>query len=204
MGKRRKGRRKKIKEGFKNFIFSWEDFTFHYCVTEYLSPSYYVTDISKAAMKVKNANRWRSETYPEWIELLKKEIEIVGQNDCKLIFVGKSVGKFLKPQALNRNVLKTILHYSGQAGRKRKEIPQKYREDFEDFKKNLSSDAVLDFAENFLKQNSIPTPMTSEILANLKNNRNKLSKSRKELMFTYYREFQEISQIVGHHGYHPL
>lgn len=185
----------KIRNGFRNFIFSWEDFIFHYCITKYLSPSYFVTDISKAAMKVKDANRWRNKIYPKWIELLKEEIEIVGQNDCKLIFVGKSVGKFLEPKKLNRNVLKTVLHYSGQAGKQRKKMPQKYPKDFKNFKKNLSSDVILDFAENFLKQNSIPTQVIEWVLRKLKNSKTKLSESRKELMFTYYREFQENSQI---------
>lgn len=185
----------KIKNGFRNFILSWEDFIFHYCVTNYLSPSYYLTDISKAAMKVKDAKELKNKIYDEWIELLKQEIEIVGQNDCKLIFVGKSVENFLKPKVLNRNIAKTVLHYSGQAARQRKEIPKKYPEDFKIFKKcqNLCPDAILDFAKNFLKENSISPQMRDWILGKLKNNRTKLSESRKELMFTYYRQFQKIS-----------
>lgn len=195
--KNEKDAKEKIDNGFRNFILSWDDFIFHYCITNYLSHSYFVTDISKAAMKVKNANRWRNKIYPKWKEPLKKEIEIVGQNDYKLIIVGKSAKKFIsKHKELNRKVLKTVLHFSGQAGKQRKKIPQKYPEDFKDFKKNLSSDVILDFAENFLKQNNIPTQIMEWVLKKLKNNKTKLSESRKELMFTYYRKFQEISQIA--------
>lgn len=190
---------RRIREGFRNFILTWEDFVFHYCIATYLSPSYYVTDISQAAMKVNDADYWRNRIYPKWIELLKEEIEIIGQEDCKLIFVGKKVETFLKPKLYNakfsnREVLKTILHYSGQAGMKRKEMAQKYPEEYQDFKKNqdLSSKVILDFAQIFLKENDIPAKIMRWILRKLNNSRTKLSESRKELIFTYFREFRDV------------
>lgn len=186
----------KIKQGFRNFILSWDDFIFHCCITNYLSPSYYVTDISKAAMKVKDANRWRNEIYPKWIELLKEEIGIIGKNNCKLIFVGKSVKKFLEIEMSDFNVVKTVLHYSGQAGKQRKKMSDKYPEDYINFKRsqNLSFHLIVDFAENFLKENSIPSHMMKWILQRLKNSRSKLSESRRQLMFNYYRELNEIRE----------
>jgi len=115
-------------------------------------------------------------------------------------FVGQKVEKFLKTEMLNsefsnREVLKTILHYSGQAGKQRKEMAQKYPEEFQDFRKSqtLSSNAILDFTKNFLKENDISTQIICWILRKLKNSRTKLSESRKELMFTYYREFRDTA-----------
>ena len=129
----------------------------------------------------------------------KKEIDIVGQEDCKLLFVGKKVETFLKPKLYNgkfsnRDVLKTILHYSGQAGMKRKEMAQQYPAEYQDFKKNqnLSSKAIVDFAQLFLKENDIPVKVMRWILKKLHNSRTKLSDSRKELMFTYFREFRDV------------
>lgn len=184
----------KIKQGFRNFILSWDDFIFHYCIINYLSPSYYVTDISKAAMKVRDANRWRNEIYPKWIKLLKEEIRVIGKNDCKLIFVGRSVRKFLEIEMSDFNVVKTVLHYSGQAGKQRKKMSDKYPEDYINFIsiQNLSSQLIIDFAEKFLEENSIPSQMMKWILQRLKDNKSKLTESRKQLMFSYYQEFSEI------------
>lgn len=192
--------KRRIREGFRNFILTWEDFILHYCIHTYLSPSYYVTDISQAAMKVKNADYWRDRIYPKWIDLLTEEIELVGQEACKLIFVGTKVETFLKPKQVygklsNRDVVKTILHYSGQAGRQRKVLPYRYPEEFHDFKKNqtLSSKIILDFATMFLKENDIPVKTVRWILSKLKHSKTRLSESRKELMFTYYHEFRELA-----------
>ena len=48
-----------INEGFRNFLWSIEDFLFHYSIYHYLSPNYYITDISKVAVKTKIANETR-------------------------------------------------------------------------------------------------------------------------------------------------
>ncbi|MCF7887668.1 MAG: hypothetical protein K9L76_00160 [Candidatus Omnitrophica bacterium] len=192
--KNSKDAEEKIQNGFRNFILSWEDFIFHYCISEYLSRSYFITDISKVAMKVENANLWRDEIYPKWIEFLREEIKIVGKNNCKVIFVGESVRNFLETRLQECNVLKTILHYSGQAGRQRKELPQKYPKEFQEFKEHLSSGMILNFAEYFLKQNDIPLKIRQWILRKLNNSDVKLSESRRALMFTYYKEFQGIRE----------
>jgi hypothetical protein len=181
-----------VQNGFRNFIFDWDIQVFRYSIAEFLDPSYYVTDISKAAMRVTDANLWRNDIWPQWIDLLKEEIEIVGKDDCEIIFVGKNVENFLRSENLNRNVLKTVLHYSGQAAKQRKRIPQEYPKEFTKFKENLSSDGILRFAENFLEQNALPSEMKERILRGLENNKTKLSESRKKLIFTYYREFKEI------------
>ncbi|MFA4864772.1 MAG: hypothetical protein WC605_13500 [Bacteroidales bacterium] len=144
-------------------------------------------------MKVKDANRWRKDIYPKWIELLKEEIKIVGQNDCRLIFVGKRVEDFLKLKITNNNVLGKILHYSVNAAIYRKKLPQEYPEEYKKFKNNLSNSIILDFAKKYLKQYGIPRQMMVWILKKLKDDKTKLSESRKQLMFTYFKKFQEFS-----------
>jgi len=189
--------KKKINSGFKNFIYSWEDFIFHYCITEYLSPSYYLTDISKAAMKVNNANRLRKKIYPLWLDLIKEEIGIIGKEDCQLIFVGKQVGNFFKSNinSMKFNIPnnKPILHYSPQAVKKRNRIIENYPQDeFCDFKKNLSSERIIEFAEEFLKTNRINETIIEDTLKRLNNHKTKLSDSRKKLMFIYYKKFNSL------------
>ena len=184
--------KRKIRNGFRNFILTWEDFILHYSISAYLSPLYHVTDVSQAAMKVKDANLWRERIYPRWIELLRQKIEIVGQTDCRLIFIGNKVEDFLKGHSLNREYLKTIMHYSGQAAKKRKEVPRRYPGEFKTFKGSITSRTILDFARTFLHENGIPPQTRSWILRRLKRKSTKLSDSRKELLFTYYKELQEI------------
>jgi hypothetical protein len=73
-------------------------------------------------------------------------------------------------------------------------MAQQYSEEYQDFKKNqdLSSKAILDFAKIFLKENDIPTKIMRWILRKLNNSRTKLSESRKELIYTYFREFRDV------------
>ena len=183
---------RRIGEGFRNFILTWEDFLFRYCITNYLSPSYYVTDVSQAAMRVRDADRWRESVYPRWVKLLREEIEIVGNANCRLVFVGSKVEKFLKPGFSGRQVAKTLLHYSKTAARYRKAFPRRYPKEFGRFKKGLSCTTILDFAKEFLQRSEVPAQIADWVLNGLRFANAKLTESRKELMFTYYKEFQDI------------
>ena len=51
-----------IKEGFKDFAFSFTDFILHFCVREYLclgGKTHHLTNLSKGAMKVRDAGSQR-------------------------------------------------------------------------------------------------------------------------------------------------
>src|SRR5699024_7817782 len=66
----------KVKSGFRNFLYSMEDFILHYCVRRFLcenNASYHVTDISKGAMLIEKANTHRNERYGRWFSLLQEE-----------------------------------------------------------------------------------------------------------------------------------
>ena len=50
--------RAEVEAGFRNFVFSIEDFILHFCIRQYLCAAmerYHITDVSKGAMTVKRA-----------------------------------------------------------------------------------------------------------------------------------------------------
>ena len=72
--------RSRVKEGFRNFLFSTEDFIFHFCIRRYLCESaerYHITDLSKGAMLVDRSGPARDERYDRWYPLLEDEINLV-------------------------------------------------------------------------------------------------------------------------------
>ena len=75
----------KIAAGFRNFMWSMEDFILHTSARHYLcepGQTYYVTDISKGAMSVKRANLDRTVRYERWFPLLVQEIDLVAKPDA--------------------------------------------------------------------------------------------------------------------------
>ncbi len=188
--------KEKIKKGFKNFLFSGEDFCFHYSISEFLSPSYYLTDISKIAMLTKNAKDLRNEIYPKCLDLLKDEIDIIGLSNAKIFFVGNIVEEFFRKNNLNeeikkREVLEKILHYSRRASKYRKKIPNLHQREFKNFSENLefNDDDILEFAENLLNENKLKEGMKNKILEKLERGKI-LTNSRIELIFTYKKIFE--------------
>jgi len=151
----------KIENGFRNFMFSKEDIIFHYCINKYLSDSYYITDISKAAMNTKDALKYYSWIFPKWNNLLKEEIGIIGKK--------------------------------ANAAKYRKCVPEKYPNEYKEFKKIISDEIILDFAYNFLnKYEKMVKGIGKWAIDNLDKNQVVLTESIKMLMFTYYKEFKEI------------
>src|SRR5205823_5284840 len=64
--------RSKVEAGYRNFLFSIEDFILHFCVRRYLcgaAERYHITDLSKGAMLVERASLARSERYDRWFGL---------------------------------------------------------------------------------------------------------------------------------------
>ena len=162
-------------------MLTWEDFILHYCAANYLSDFYYITDISKAAMTVKCAKSHRD--YCRWGGLLKKEIEIVGQPDCRLIPVGKIAEEFLHkmlPVPKDR-ICERIIHYSPLAGRSRGTIPAT----------DVSKDDIRDHAVHFLTDNKIPESIRKKVMDKLKEP--ELTLSRKRLIFAYREAFKRLS-----------
>jgi len=186
----------KVQKGFRSFIKSWDDFAFLYSVSQFLSPSYYVTDVSKAAMKVKDANKYRECIYRESVQYLQEEINIVGKPDSEILCVGRAVHAFLKDRMPGVVGKSPLLHYSGQAARERKRIAERNKDEYAAFKRQFENDLtpsnVLAFADNYMKKHDVPVEMRVYILEALARNKTGLSESRKQLMYAYYRDFTLI------------
>jgi hypothetical protein len=61
--------RAKVEAGFRNFVFSIEDFILHFCIKQYLcepTQRYLITDWSKGAMLVEQAGVARTDRYDRW------------------------------------------------------------------------------------------------------------------------------------------
>src|ERR1039457_2100948 len=69
--------RSRVEAGFRNFLFSIEDFILHFCARRYLCGSaqrYHITDFSKGAMLVTRAGLARIQRYDRWYAFLQEEI----------------------------------------------------------------------------------------------------------------------------------
>ncbi len=182
--------KRRIMSGYKNFHWSIEDFIIQYTISEYLSESFYMTDISKVAMRVKDANKLRQDVYPKWIEHLKDEISLFGNEDAKLFFVGRVVEMWLS-EIFNDKCHQCILHYSALAANKRKELCKESPAEFREFcrSKLPTRENFLEFILKRLQQIEIGEIIGIEIYNRIERDNNIFSDSRKELLFSYYKIF---------------
>src|SRR5206468_7871919 len=103
----------KIAAGFRNFMWSPEDFILHYAARRSLCSAggtYHVTDISKGAMTVKMARIDRRARYARWAVLLDKEVTLIAKPGAHIIAIGRDVCSLLERNGLYRDV-KSIMHY---------------------------------------------------------------------------------------------
>ncbi len=190
--------RSKVEAGFRNFLFSLEDFILHFCARRYLckpNERYHITDVSKGAMLVKRAGVARPERYDRWYPLLLEEIDLVADPNAGIVAVGKVVSKYLKQRGFCRPYV-SVIHYSGQAVRARNEGINGRDDEFEAFKDSVTLQDVLAVAEEVLKASHVPTNFYDETMARLA--RSQLTVSRKKLIFNYKVAFESMrSSFVG-------
>ena len=184
--------REKVGAGFRNFLYSYEDFLLHFAARRYLcgpGERYHITDLSKGAMLVKKAAAERRARYDRWHALLKEEIALVGLPEASVIAVGKQVTRHLKRRGFPHPVT-TVLHYSGQAARARREAVRGHEDEFRAFANSVSSAEVLATAEVVLEESGLADPFRSNTCERLE--RGELSESRKMLLFSYRMAFDHI------------
>ena len=131
--------------------------------------TYHLTDVSKGAMPVTVAALDRDRRYKEWYPLLLDEIAIVGKPSGPVVAIGKEVERFLQRMDLKgetRRPLYAVLHYSYQASSHWKTEAERDPEGFEAFEKD-------EFCER-------------------KRWAKDLSTSKKQLVFTYKKQFEAI------------
>ena len=126
--------------------------------------TYYMTDVSKGAMLVKNAANNRKQRFEHWYPLLQEEIGIVGKPGATIIAIGKVVQELLKRKT--RHHVDRVLHYSPVANAHRKREAKNDCEGFEAFQEK-------EFGEGGRWAKVLNT-------------------SEKHLIFTYYKQFGRI------------
>jgi hypothetical protein len=182
--------RAKVEAGFRNFLFSIEDFILHFCVRRYLciaEQRYHITDLSKGAMLVERAGIARTKRYDRWYALLGEELGLVSSPGTSFVAVGKLVSEHLTRRGFPKPFAE-IIHYSGQAARARKAGTLGREGSFESFKASVSLAEVIANAEEVLRQAGVPAEMRDETLTRL--TKSQLSESRRRLIFNYKAEFE--------------
>ncbi len=181
----------RINAGFRNFIYSLEDFILHFCADRYLcgeGQRYFVTDVSKGAMLVDRAGKDRVERYNRWHELLKDELALLLRPSGQVIAVGKAVKKHFMDRGLPE--FTTILHYSGQAAAGRNAAIVDREAEYEEYRRTVTLRDVVDNAKQYMLSCGIPASIQAEVLARL--SVADLTDSRRKLMFIYKTAFEDI------------
>ncbi|MBI3269006.1 MAG: hypothetical protein HYZ53_08285 [Planctomycetes bacterium] len=181
-----------VAAGFRNFMWSPEDFILHLCARRYLcegGQTYHVTDVSKGAMLVERANTKRGARYARWYELLVQEIELIAKPGARVIAIGRAVETNLRALGLSRPLAR-VIHYSGQASRARKAAIKGLEEEFRTFAATLGVDDIVAAAAATLHEHSVPETLAASTLARL--SCAKVTESRKMLVFAYKVAFEAI------------
>jgi hypothetical protein len=182
----------RVEAGFKNFLFSTEDFILHFCVRQYLcgpTERYHITDFSKGAMLVKDAGRARELRYNKWYPLLLREIQLCATPSAGIVAVGKDVCRHLKRLSFPRR-FSPVIHYSPLAGRARKAGVVGREDSFQAFIGSVSLVDVFASAKDVLKAANAPSEIRDDALSRLKKNRFNISHQR--LVFNYKVAFESI------------
>jgi hypothetical protein len=182
--------RSKVNAGFRNFLFSIEDFILHFSVRRYLcgpEQRYHITDLSKGAMLVVRAGLARVERYDRWYSLLEEEIDLVATPTAGIVAVGNVVAKHLERRRFRRPFTR-VIHYSGQAGPARNRGIAGREDDFEAFRKSITLADVVATASDVLRVAGLPDEYREETLARVA--RSQLTTSRQKLIFAYKVAFE--------------
>ncbi|MGA7410006.1 MAG: hypothetical protein WBW33_05935 [Bryobacteraceae bacterium] len=184
--------RSRVEAGFRNFLFSIEDFIFHFCVRRYLcrpEERYHVTDLSKGAMLVARAGSARVQRYDRWYALLEEEIDLCAAPGAGIVAVGKVVSQHLARRGFRRSFTR-VIHYSGQAAPARTAGIVGREDAFQAFEDSVSIEDVVVTAEETLKAANVSSGMRDHTLSRLV--RSQLTTSRKQLIFSYKIAFEAM------------
>lgn len=177
---------RQIKSGFRNFMYSLEDFSLHFSIRRFLcreSQSYHLTDISKGAMTTAKAQKNRADRYENWISLLQEEILLL--TPSRIFSIGKNVSDTLKRHGLATELL---LHYSRQAAGYRNQYVEGKELDFRRFANSINIRDIQQVVENVLLETNYPDPFAADVRKRIE--RAKLEDSLKKLLFGYKTIFE--------------
>lgn len=195
---RKKDADEKIRDGFKNFIFSAEDFILKYAIENYLKLPYYITDISKIALPTDEIDK--NKYWKNGLTILKKEIALYSNEKTKIISIGRIQVPFLIREGILSNEKDCLWHFSSQNSVRRNKYAIDNNDKYEEFIKRIPLiEHILIFAENYLSKNCMAqTGIIRELcLKSLKKARsknNELSDAKKKLLFYLFNEFHEFQK----------
>ena len=187
-----------LRKGFKNFCGSWEDFLLHHSIKNYLvdsGQSYYLTDLSKGAMPTALASYGRTDRYKSWFPLLERELAIVAKPCATVIAIGRSTKEFLDKRDLKGYSGHSVIHYSGQAAASRRRFADTHKCLYEEFALTVKSSHLKRTIRHVLRGAGMRR-FEAETLKRLDVD-NRLTESRKQLLFTYKMQFAKIRRKLG-------
>lgn len=180
--------RRKVDDGFRNFVSSMEDFLLHFAIRKYLcgpGQRYHITDLSKGAMLVKRADVARFERYDRWYPLLLEEVALVAAPEALIFAVGDVAASYLAERGFP-GTFKRIMHYSSQAAAARLAATRGHEAAFAAFSDSVTLADVLAAAKDVLDASA--PGLRDQTLARL--SRGRLSESQKRLVFIYKLAFE--------------
>lgn len=183
----------RIAAGFKNFMWSVEDFIVHHAVRRVLCAggrTYHLTDVSKGAMTIERAQVDRRARYARWSALLDREVRLVAKPSAHVISIGREVEKVLARLESVRHFT-SILHYSPLASAGRNAAVKDREADFASFAAGFALADLIAVAHEVMRDNAVPAPLIAETVRRLE--RAKLSTSRKKLAFSYAVAFSALN-----------
>jgi len=184
--------RAKVRRGFRNFLFSTEDFLLHFCIRRYLcklEEQYHITDVSKGAMLVARAGRAREARYVRWYSLLQEEVGLLAAPGAVIFAVGRAVSNFLREHGFEPPFT-SMIHYSPQAAAARTAAIRGCEDQFREFAESVCIEDIVEVASDILIASGQPQDIAQDTLSRLQ--RSNLSLSRKRLMFCYKRVFESV------------
>jgi hypothetical protein len=189
--------RSRVEAGFRNFLFSIEDFILHFCVRRYLSgptERYHITDFSKGAMLVDHAGLARIQRYDRWYALLQEEIDLCASPSAGIVAVGNVLSQHLARRGFRRPFTR-VIHYSSQAGLARSAGVVGREDSFRAFSGSVSLEDVVATAEDVLKAANVPSEIRDDTLSRLA--KSQLTTSRQQLIFNYKVAFESMRTPAG-------
>jgi hypothetical protein len=182
----------RIASGFRNFMWSVDDFVLHHAVRRVLCSdgrTYHTTDVSKGAMTVNKAQVDRRARYARWTALFDREMRLVAKPNARIIAIGRDVEKFLSRLGGERAYTR-VLHYSPLASAARNAAVVGHEAEFASFANELSLQDIVAVASEVMREHSVPNPLAAETLRRVEKAR--LTLSRKKLAFGYSVAFAAI------------
>ena len=182
--------RARVADGMRNFLGSIEDQILHYSSRHYLcavDERCFVTDLSKGAMLVKDADVDRTTRYDRWYALLLEELDLVARPGATILAVGTAVAKHLERRRFPRP-FSTILHYSGQAAKARQNAVVGLAVELEQLKRDVPHEKIVESAIKVLEESGVPESERSTTLRMLQ--RSKMTHSRYQLLLAYKIAFE--------------